>query len=403
MNVLLINQYFHPDISATSLIITDLCIELTRYFNISVLCGAPSYNPAESLTYKLFKFYTYKDCRVMRVWNTSFSRRTFKGRILNYLTFMATGCLTALLLKKSNATFAMTDPPFVGFIAYMINKIKRVPYVVTLQDIHPDIEIHTGLLKKSFLVSAWIKLNKLIFNNAVYVIVLGNTMKDYLKDAYGLAPEKIKVIPNYSDDEKIIPQPKQNKFLNDKPFKDKFIITHSGNMGLNQDLHIIVESAKLLKDNQNIAFVFIGDGAMKESLLASVKNNALSNIHFLPYEQKENLSFSLSAADVHLITLGKGLTRYILPSKLYGIMAVGRPIIACIDEDSDVAHIIEEAQCGLVIEPGNPETLANAISWMYKNKSDLPALGENARQYLENNLRKSHVVEKYRELFSSFA
>ncbi len=400
MDVLIINQYFYPDISATSQILTDLSIELTKYFDITVLCGKPTYNPVSTCDIKIFKLQDYNKCKIIRTWNTCFSRKSFLGRITNYLTFMFFGIILSLFFKKRDLIFTMTDPPFVAFIAYINYKLKRIPYIITLQDIHPDIELHTNLIKKNIFTNLWIKINKTVFNNSKKIIVLGNTMKNYLINKYNLPFEKIIIIPNYINDETIVPQPKKNKFLQDKEFKDNFIVMHSGNLGLNQDLHIIIEVANLLSAYKDIVFVLIGDGALKEQLTAKVKSYNLNNVYFLPYQSKEDLSYSLSAADVHLITLAEGLTNYIFPSKLYGIMAVGRPIIACIDEKSDIDQIINEAKCGISIKPNNPYRFAEAIIELYQNQQKLIVMGNNARVYLEKYLRRRYVIEKYRDLFN---
>jgi len=402
MAVLVINQYFYPDISATSQIITELCVQLSNHMDVKVLCGKPSYNPVAPLQEKLFKFYTFKGCKVIRVWNTSYSRKTFKGRILNYFTFIFFGCMEALTIKRVSVALAMTDPPFAGFIAYLMRILRGIPYIINMQDLHPDIEIQTGLLKKNILVKGWIGLNNLIFKKAECIVVLGHKIKDYLINVYKLPAEKVIVIPDFSDDESVTPHPKMNKFLADKEFNNKFIIVHSGNMGLNQDLPVIIETANILKEQNELAFVLIGDGAMQATLVSMVAQYGLKNVYFLPYQLKEDLSYSLSAADVHLITLSKGLSSFILPSKTFGIMAAGRPILACIDTDSDVARMVREAKCGMVIEPGDSQTMADAIMKMYNEKDTLAELGSNARQYLELKLKKEFVVEQYRALLCKY-
>lgn len=401
MKILVINQYFYPDIAATSQIITDLSVELTKIFDLTVLCGKPSYNPADSPKIKFFKLYNFKNCKVIRVWNTSYSRKSLKGRITNYFTFMFSGMLASLLLRGYHLTFSMTDPPFAGFISYINYKLKKIPYIITLQDIHPDIELHTALLKKYIITKTWIKLNKLIFNNSKKIIVLGNSMKNYLIKEYEVPSDKIVIIPNYINDEEVVPQAKMNKFLQDKEFKNCFIVMHSGNIGLNQDLHIVIEAAKLLSIYSDIAFIFIGDGASKEELVKRTKNYNLKNVYFLQYQPKEELSYSLSSADIHLITLASGLTNYIFPSKLYAIMAVGKPSIACIDNESDVAQIIKEAKCGIHIEPHNANKLAETILYLYNNRDLLSEMGKNARSYLEKYLRRKYVIDKYVNLIKS--
>jgi len=401
MRILIINQYFYPDISATSQIITELAVGLSKYFDIEVLCGKPSYNPIELTKPNLYKFYDYRGCKILRVWNTTFERKSFTGRILNYLTYIFFASITSIFLKGVDICIAMTDPPFAAFIALVLKKIKSIPYIVNIRDLHPEIELTTGLMKNSSITSLWQKLNLSIFRNALLIIVLGEKIKKYLMHQYKIAENKILVIPDFSEDEIIMPIEKNNKFLKDKEFKDKFIIMHSGNMGLNQDLPIIIEAANILKEYGELSFVLIGDGAMKKELMLLAKKHKLKNVYFLPYQKKEDLIYSLTAADVHLITLKKGLSNFILPSKIYGIMAAGRPMIACIDEDSDVAAIIKQWQCGITVEPGNPYLLAEAILKLYSCRSnELLLMGQNARRCLDLNFKKEFVINAYKNLIS---
>lgn len=401
MRILIINQYFYPDISATSQIITELAVGLSKYFEIEILCGKPSYNPIESTKINLFKFYKYRGCKVLRVWNTTFERKSFIGRILNYLTYIFFAVFTIIFLKRVKICIAMTDPPFAGFIALVLKKIKSIPYIVNIRDLHPDIELTTGLLKNNFFTYLWKKLNFSIFKNALLIIVLGEKIKKYLIHQYKIAESKILVIPDFSEDEIIRPIEKNNKFLRDKEFKDKFIIMHSGNMGLNQDLPIIIEAANILKEHRDLAFVLIGDGAMKNELMLLAEKYELKNVYFLPYQKKEDLIYSLTAADVHLVTLKKELSNFILPSKIYGIMAAGKPMIACIDEDSDVATIIKQCKCGIIVNPGNPSLLAEAILKLYGCQSnELLLMGQNARRWLELHFKKEFVINSYKNLIS---
>lgn len=209
--------------------------------------------------------------------------------------------------------------------------------------------------------------------------------------ARGIALEKTAIVPNWADTSKLRPLEGPSLLRRSWGLEDRFVVMYSGNMGLSQNLDPLIDVANALKDLP-IAFVLIGEGAAKEAMKTRAKKYGLSNVHFLPYQPKENLSASLTAADVHLIPLRRGLAGYIVPSKLYGILSAGMPYIAAVDEDSEVASVTRRYQCGLRIEPDSAPALTESLHWCIAHRSELSAMGSRGRELAETRFDRSRSV-----------
>ncbi len=219
-----------------------------------------------------------------------------------------------------------------------------------------------------------------ILKNADRVVVLGDDMRRRVLAKGYQHPERIHVIPNWVDTTRIRPQTGVNQFREEHQLSGCFVAMFSGNLGLSQRLENVLTVAGQFADNDNVRFLFVGEGAAKASLMEQAKAQKLVNTLFLPYQPKESLSVSLSAADVHLVPLQAGVAGLIVPSKVYGIMAAGRPLITAIEEDSHPAQIVREYQCGLRVDPDSPAELRKAIAWAIDHPEELREMGQRGRE-----------------------
>jgi glycosyltransferase involved in cell wall biosynthesis len=210
-------------------------------------------------------------------------------------------------------------------------------------------------------------------------VALGVTMRRRLIDGKGADPERTVVIPSWADCSEIVPGPRKNAFSRAHGLDDRFVVMHSGNIGLSQGLDRMVDVAEQLRAFPDICFVFVGDGVKKAALEAKAKARGLANMIFLPFQPKEKLKESFAAADVFLVSLKRGLAGYITPSKLYGILAAGRPCVAAVEDESEVALITRKYQCGLVAAPDGSGAIADCILTLYHDRARLKRYGENAR------------------------
>ena len=282
-----------------------------------------------------------------------------------------------------------------GLVGWIMKKIKGQRYIFLIHDIYPDIAIKLGYLKEnSPIVKLWNKINRLILKDADTIVVLGNYMKKVIEKKTR-DKEKIEVIPNWADENFIKPLEKKNNWFSKKyGLEDKFVVLYSGNIGLFQRLETIIEAAERLTD-KNIIFLFIGDGGKKEKLKELVNEKNLKNIKFLPYQPLEVLPYSLTSSDVSIITLEKGAEGLGVPSKTYNIMASGRPILALVGENCEIAEIIKESNCGFRCNQDDVDKAVKILSSLYEKQEQLKIMGERARRYFESHFTRSQITKEY--------
>jgi glycosyltransferase involved in cell wall biosynthesis len=283
------------------------------------------------------------------------------------------------MLGRPDVIVAATDPPIIGLAAYLAARRFRVPLVMVYQDIFPEV----GRLLEDFhsdLVDAMLQsVNCFLTGKAARSVVIGETMRRRLIDSKRAHPERTVIVSNWADCSQIVPSARNNRFSAQHGLDDKFVVMHSGNIGLSQDLGYVIEAADRLRQVARIQFVIVGDGVKKAALVHDVQQRGLTNVSFLPYQPKEKLKETFGAADVFLISLKRGLSGYIVPSKLYSILAAGRPYVAAVETDSEVAMATDKYRCGLVVEPGNAQQIADGILTLYHDVSQRRQLGANAR------------------------
>ncbi len=238
-------------------------------------------------------------------------------------------------------------------------------------------------------------VNRFLVHRADRIVALGETMRQGLINGKGASPGKTIVIPDWADCHVIRPGSKINPFSRAHGLDDKFVVMHSGNIGLSQGLENLVEAAAYLKDIREIQILFVGDGVKKSHLEGMAQNLGLNNVRFLPYQPKESLQHSFASADMFVVSLKRGLAGYIVPSKLYGILAAGRPYVAAVEEPCEVAEITRSYECGLLAEPEDAKDIADKIVTLYHDRTLARRLGTNARRAALNFDRSTQVKQYY--------
>jgi colanic acid biosynthesis glycosyl transferase WcaI len=394
MRLLVLNQYFHPDVAATGQLLTELCVDLARSHEVWVITGFPSYDPLESRRRRLLAHEDMAGVRVLRVYTWRGSRKTLLSRAAVYATFLLSAFLVGLFAPRPDVLMTWTDPPFLPLIGWMIAALRRLPLVVVVQDVYPEVAVRLGVLRHP----AWILIGNALLGwplrRAARVVAISEGMKRRLREK-GVPEENIIVIPNWADGRAIVPCAKANPFSRAHGLDRAFVVLHSGNVGLTQDFETLLRSAEGLED---MRIVLIGDGACKRRLQEAVAERGLMNVLFLPYQPREHLAYSLASADVAVIVLKPGLEGYVEPSKVYAIMASGRPFVAAIGSESEVARIAREHECGVIVPPGHPQALADALRALQADPSERARLGRNGRDALQRFYDRSLAVCRYDQM-----
>jgi glycosyltransferase involved in cell wall biosynthesis len=219
----------------------------------------------------------------------------------------------------------------------------------------------------------------------------------------GAPAERVRVIPNWIDTSRLTPEERTNWWAEKRGVQDKFVVMHSGNVGHAQDLDSLVRAGTFLRDLDDLAIMIIGTGARHAELVALAELLEVDQVRFLYYQPRNVLAQSLSAADVHVVGLAPGLAGYVVPSRLYGILAVARPVIVAADVESETAQVVERVGCGIVVPPGRPELLARAIRDAHDGTYDLAEMGRRGREWVEREADSSVAVRRYRDLLAELA
>jgi colanic acid biosynthesis glycosyl transferase WcaI len=385
LHVCFFNRSYAPDRGATGQLLTELAEDLTRDFGhrVTVVAGSPLHPGAERETVTSWapvRREVRNGVEILRASGTTFSTRRFAGRAANYLTYFLSACLAGLRVGRPDVVVALTDPPIIGLAGLLAARRSGGRFVFLCQDVFPEV---TRLLEDfhSTIVDRVLQgVNRLLIRKADGVIALGETMRQRLITGKDADPRKVHVIHNWADCSAITPGPKENRFSRAHGLADRFVVMHSGNVGLAQELDTLLEAARRLRDRPGLAVVIVGDGSKRQALEARARADGLDNVRFLPSQPKEGLRDSFATADVFIVSLKRGLAGYIVPSKLYGILAAGRPYVAAVEEDSEVVAITRKHECGLVAEPGDPVALADRIRELDRDPVLRERLGEAARR-----------------------
>ena len=385
LKILLINQYYPPDTSATANIAYKIAEILSKKHSVTVLAGRPSYNPKNIHPWYLFYTFDQGKVKIQRVGSTAYSRHHIVGRIINYLTFILLATLRSLP-NKADVFLSMTDPPIVAVIGAILSYFRRKPFCYYIQDLHPDMALASGLVQHGPLVYIWDNIHRWALRISSLIIVLGEDMRKRIIEK-GIEPEKIDVVRHGATIYENLPSP-DHPIVQEIRCGFSFMIIHAGNLGFYGAWNTLIEAAKLLKQ-ENVGFVFVGDGAAKPMIkrLAS----SCDNVRFLPFRPLEEVPYVLAAGDIHIVTVRRGLEGMVVPSKLYPILAAGRPVLVVVPKNTDVFEIVTQNGCGIVADPDDPWSVVSAVRSLLIDRAQLKEMSCQA-------LTAAHEYESEKQL-----
>ena len=394
--IFFLNRYFFPDHSATSQILSQLAFHLaTSGHDVHVVTSRQLYDdPVARLPVEE----TSRGVKIHRLAGTRLGRSGLFGRSADYLSFYVSAWRFLIVgADQDDVLVTMTDPPLLSILGVQLARRRRLRVINWLQDIYPEVASELGIPFIRGPVSTIFRFARDASLRAADVnVVVGNLMAEKLKQL-GIAPERAEVIPNWCDDELIVPiGATSNPLRTQWQLQNKFVVGYSGNLGRAHEFDTILAASEHFRNDPNIIFLFIGGGHRGEELVRCVKAQELSDkFRFLPYQRDEDLKYSLSVPDVHWISLRPELEGLIVPSKIYGIAAAGRPIIAVMARSGEIASLVREHECGVVIEPGNSLELAKAISDLSSNVITREIMGRRARAMLKANFTREHAFQNW--------
>lgn len=402
--IIFLNRYFYPDHSATSQILSDLAFHLAAAGqNIHVVTSQQIYDdPAARLPANE----TVRGVQIHRVATTRFGRSSLFGRGLDYLSFYwSVWRRVVSLAKNGDILVAKTDPPLLSVLAISAARRRSARLVNWLQDLYPEIAVELGVpFVRGPVGGAIAYLRNRSLRLAAANIVLGRSMAARVR-ACGVAQDRIHVIPNWTDDEEIVPvAPADNPLRREWQLEDKFVVGYSGNLGRAHEFETVLATAERLRDGLRIVFVFIGGGKQFDELAKRVRARKLDRtFRFFPYQDRATLKFSLSLPDMHWISLPPKVEGLIFPSKFYGIAAAGRPVVAITAKDGEIAKLVERYECGIAIEPGDAEALARTLTLLSREPQRCAEMGRRAREMLDANFSRRQAFKHWQSALAKIA
>jgi glycosyltransferase involved in cell wall biosynthesis len=415
VKLIFVNRYFHPDHSATSQMLSDLAFALAE--RVQGVCVITSRQRYDAPTDRLPARETVNGVSVHRLWTSRFGRANLVGRAMDYATFYAAAVWRLWRLARfGDVVIAKTDPPMLSLIAAPVCRLRGARLVNWLQDIFPETAEALGVggqtAKALYRVLRWLRDRSL--NAAHTNVVLGKRMAARVCER-GISPERVRVIANWADGSTIEPIEREANSLRAAwGLADAFVVGYSGNLGRAHEIETLLEAIRTVEDAVGrsgttrssapvpsfpaVCWLFIGNGALFEPLKAEVARRGLTSVQFKPYQPRALLAQSLSAAEVHLVSLRPELEGLIVPSKFYGICAAGRPTLFIGDGDGEIAGLIGRHDCGRSVCMGDGAKLAQTILELATDPAACRRMGQRARHAFDAEFAPSIAMARWDEL-----
>ena len=404
-NLLIYAHYYYPDVASTGQILTELAEGLKDSFHTTVICTVPSYTGKISQYYRKHKYYfeNINGVDVLRIRVPEFRKNFALSRIYNILSYFISAISATFRVERQDYVFTISQPPILGGMLGVIGKrVKKAKLIYNIQDFNPEQIQAVEFTHNKLLLGLMMALDKHSCRRADKVIVVGRDMLETLQNRFADLPSYA-YINNWINEKEIVPLPATDErvmqFKEKYGLQGKFVIMYSGNIGLYYDLVNIVKVIKEFREFTDVAFAFIGEGSVLEELKDLQREYEITNMVFIPYQDKSSLVYSLNAGDVHFVVNVRGIKGVSVPSKLYGVMAAGKPVLGVLEEGSEARLIVNEAKCGLSVSPGDYQAIYQLIETFIKMKdsAELEKMGNMGRDYLLNYLTKDVSIKKYRD------
>jgi colanic acid biosynthesis glycosyl transferase WcaI len=388
MKVLLLNLYYPPDTSATARMAAAFIEPLAQKNNVTVICGRPSYDPTERRSWRFWQTEQLNDVHVIRVGSTDYPRTQMRRRVFNYLSYVALSVPKSLFVP-CDVVLAMTDPPFEGIVGAFVAMLKRKPFVYNIRDMYPDMAVGGSIVKPGWMARVWEKLHRWALRRATRVIVLGEDMKSRIA-AKGVALDRIDVVRDGAETSysPITASGFDADVIRMIRSDFRFVLVHAGNLGFYGAWETLLAAARELQSD-GVGLVCVGDGAQRPRLQNLAAD--IPNVRFLPFFPASKVSSVIAAADAHIITIKRGLEGVVVPSKMYGILTAGRPIIAVAPKETDAVTLGAREGFGCEADPDSAEEVVAAVRALLADPTRLAAMGAAARSAAPRYARTTEI------------
>jgi colanic acid biosynthesis glycosyl transferase WcaI len=406
MRVLILHMRFHPDLTGTGPLVTNLATDLVKLGDeVTVVASMPHYGRKEvddSYRGGIIRRENFEGVDLLRTFVYVPPNHGGFHRSLNYLSYTFMSVVAGAFAGQYDVILCVNPPITIGFSGWLVHLVRFTPMVLNIQDIWPDCIMIVNQLRNPVLIRVFKYLETFLYRVAARVTVLSPGMQANL-EAKGVNSDKISIIPNWADVAFIRPVAKENPFRAAHNLNGRFVVQFAGNIGFNAMLENVLDAAQLLQNDARILFQIIGEGNAKPALVAKAESMGLANVSFLPTQPKADLPQMLGSADLSLVTLNRHLGQLNVPSKTYSIMASARPVLAAVPQDSEIASIVRKADCGVWSPPENPQAMAATIRELVDQRQRLETYGTNGREYVVRQNSRPQIVKRHRQLLAEVA
>lgn len=396
-DILFLCQYFYPEYVSSATLPFDTASALSKAgFSIAAISGYPKeYNQIDEVPMKE----THENIEIKRLKYIQFKRTNFIGRLINYFSFTFSVALRFWELRKYKVIIVYSNPPVLPFIAALAHKFFDTKVIFVSYDVYPEMAYITNTISEDSIISKMMGfVNKIVFKHVNKVVALSNEMKVYLlKHRTALSEHQIEVIPNWYEDKQLSneAEPSKNPLFRSIKKDGNIIVSYFGNMGICQDLDTIANAIRELEDDNRIQFVFAGHGNKMKTLKDIIETENLNNVSIFDFLHGQDFQDALNISDCFIVSLADGLTGLAVPSKTYSYMMTGKPVMAIIGKESDIAKDLTENNAGYSMEVGESSKLASAIKELLEDKAKLDYMGENCREVFLEKYTKDYCTQQY--------
>jgi colanic acid biosynthesis glycosyl transferase WcaI len=396
MRILLPIIQFPPDVNPTGLLMAQLCEGLAACgHEISVITAFPHYENFrvwDEYRGKLAERGRYGGMDILRLYVYAPGKKSMVNRLLSYVSYNTFAAMAGAISRhRWDIILCPNGSFFTGITAWLLEKLKSAPFIYNVQDLYPDVPVRAGQLRNPYAIAALRSMEQFMYRKAAHITVITPAMRESLLGK-GVPTDKMTVIPNFVDTDFIRPLAKDNDFARAHGLADKLVVTYAGSFGYVYDLETLLDAAALLSSHKDMLFLIVGHGVAKSQLEKRARELKLANVRFMPFQPRENLPWLRASSDIQVSLYKNGAANDSFSSKIYEIMASARPLLVSAEAGSGVEQLVESAQCGVCVRPGNAEQLAEAIGKLYRNASLRDEMGRHGRRYAEEKFSKHAAV-----------
>jgi glycosyltransferase involved in cell wall biosynthesis len=396
-----LSELYYPEDSATGYYVTKTAEALAATHEVSVLSAQPTYRArgTKAPAYELLN-----NVRVHRCAATTLNKDVLTFRFVNLFTISMSLFFNAVRsVRQGDLVLVVTNPPTLPFVAFMACKLRRARLILRIEDVYPDAMIAAGMVRTGSVVVRMLNfMHRSLYRNVDRVIVLGRDMLRLVQKKLQRNAGHVTIITNWADSDEITPlERNENPLLQKLGLTKKFVVQYSGNMGRTHDLEGLVQCARMLESEQAIHFLFIGTGAKEVWLRRTTRELGLRNVTILPPQPRADLAQSLNACDLAVISFVEGMAGVSVPSRMYNILAAGKPILAVADADSELALVVQEERVGWLVRPASPDRTAQAILEAFSSPALLSEMSKRARESVLKSYTQLQIMGKFEELLEN--